>query len=346
MAELPPPLGTPESNQSSARERPVHLQIVQTLPAQEVLPKAAEKIVAAPIELQATRSRRRSRWRRQSVWLYYGGIGILAVLTGVAAAYFTLDLDTRQSQGPVNLVVRTPALKPAADAMHTAGTDERLEPQARPAAPETRASGNNAPPADAATEPEGTAEAIELPQPVAAPPLMLAAANAPAANGPPSESLAIPAAYTAAAGAGELNANDRTEQSAEPARNETQAPAASAGDVTAATGSPPPLPAQRPQATEPPRTAAATLEGYVVQLLATRNRSGAEREATRLRKRYDDLLSDMPLDVQSVALNNNSVMFRVVTAPLENRTQARQLCSAFRARKQDCLVVRRTADGA
>ncbi len=98
----------------------------------------------------------------------------------------------------------------------------------------------------------------------------------------------------------------------------------------------------RPARTQTAETAgAAPAKGsYVVQLGSFTSTAGSEQAWARLQKAHPELLGDMSLFVQR-ALVNDRTYFRVQAGPLPNRATALDMCAQLKARRQDCLVVRR-----
>jgi cell division septation protein DedD len=112
------------------------------------------------------------------------------------------------------------------------------------------------------------------------------------------------------------------------------------------------VPALTPEQTaqapaKPARTQAAEAVGaapvkgsYVVQLGSFTSVSGSEQAWERLQKAHPELLGDMSLFVQKAQVNERTY-FRVQAGPVPNRATALDMCAQLKARKQDCLVVRR-----
>ena len=79
---------------------------------------------------------------------------------------------------------------------------------------------------------------------------------------------------------------------------------------------------------------------HLLQLAAFTDKSGTEVAWTKLQKKFPDLLGDMGLFVQKAVVNGKTY-YRLQTGPFPNRATALDLCAQLKARKQDCLVVRR-----
>ena len=120
----------------------------------------------------------------------------------------------------------------------------------------------------------------------------------------------------------------------------------------AAPASPPPAavpPKAEPQtAAKPAEAAPATqmdaaqsaLSGdYLVQLLAARDATAAEREWTRLSKAHNDLLGALGHVVVRADLGAKGIYFRLRTGPFADKAAASALCESLKKRSQGCLVV-------
>jgi cell division septation protein DedD len=79
---------------------------------------------------------------------------------------------------------------------------------------------------------------------------------------------------------------------------------------------------------------------YVVQLGSFTSTAGSKQAWTRLQRAHRELLGDMSLFVQKAVVNDRTY-FRVQAGPMPNRATAMDMCAQLKARKQDCLVVRR-----
>jgi len=111
-------------------------------------------------------------------------------------------------------------------------------------------------------------------------------------------------------------------------------PALPAGDAARAPATP-----KRAQTAE--AVGVAPAEGsYVVQLGSFTSTDGSEQAWARLQKAHPELLGDMSLFIQKAQVNERTY-FRVQAGPVPNRATALDMCAQLKARKQDCLVVRR-----
>ena len=128
-----------------------------------------------------------------------------------------------------------------------------------------------------------------------------------------------------------------------------QAPAQAAGDLVV-----PPPPAV--PATPPTQTAARpVLRGsgadaaggggptglFAVQLASLRAADRATVAWKRLQETFPSLLGDRTLFVEEVDLGARGNFYRIQAESFRNRAEAAALCDALKARKQDCLVVKR-----
>ncbi len=101
-------------------------------------------------------------------------------------------------------------------------------------------------------------------------------------------------------------------------------------------------------ADQPLSVALAALKGapggdrsYVIQLSSTTSRHGAEQEWLKLKRTFPGLLGDKELNVHQAVLERGGTRYRVRTGGFAEKASARALCSEFRARRQDCLVIER-----
>ena len=81
--------------------------------------------------------------------------------------------------------------------------------------------------------------------------------------------------------------------------------------------------------------------GFVVQLAALRAKDGARPAWARLQKAHPALLGQRELAIQKVDLGDRGIFYRVQAGFFADRAGARGLCTALKARGQDCLVVKR-----
>ncbi len=112
-------------------------------------------------------------------------------------------------------------------------------------------------------------------------------------------------------------------------------PAEAGGEL----GNPPPPVA----ATPPTQTAARSPSDgpFVVQLASLRAADRATAAWERLQKVFPSLLGDRTLFVEEVDLGSRGSFYRVQVASFQDRAEAAALCAELKARKQDCLVVKR-----
>ncbi len=80
---------------------------------------------------------------------------------------------------------------------------------------------------------------------------------------------------------------------------------------------------------------------YAVQLSSTTSWKGAEQEWLKLQRSFPDLLGDKKLVVHKAELDRRGTWYRVRTGNFAELTSARKFCSALRAKRQDCLVIKR-----
>ncbi len=80
---------------------------------------------------------------------------------------------------------------------------------------------------------------------------------------------------------------------------------------------------------------------YVVQLAALKAQDGARPAWRRLQKAHSVLLSEREMAIQEIDLGERGIFHRVQAGYFPDRTSALELCTALKARGQDCLVVKR-----
>ncbi len=131
---------------------------------------------------------------------------------------------------------------------------------------------------------------------------------------------------------------------------EAESPLASAPQIAAATPAATPAPpaASLPAPRETPARQVAALPPatapagpYVVQLAALRSQDGARPAWGRLQKAHTALLRERELAIQEVDLGARGIFYRVQAGYFPDRASALELCTALKARGQDCLVVKR-----
>jgi len=107
-----------------------------------------------------------------------------------------------------------------------------------------------------------------------------------------------------------------------------------AASLPASSESPAPQVAALPPATAPAGP-------YVVQLAALKSQDGARPAWRRLQKAHSVLLSEREMAIQEIDLGERGIFHRVQAGYFPDRTSALELCTALKARGQDCLVVKR-----
>ena len=79
---------------------------------------------------------------------------------------------------------------------------------------------------------------------------------------------------------------------------------------------------------------------FKVQIAATRSDADAHATWTRLQAANRDLLGSLALSVQRADLGERGTFYRVQAGGLADTSAAQSLCTALKARKVDCMVVR------
>ena len=107
-----------------------------------------------------------------------------------------------------------------------------------------------------------------------------------------------------------------------------------AASLPASSESPAPQIAALPLATAPAGP-------YVVQLAALKSHDRAQPAWGRLQKAHSALLSERELATQEIDLGERGILYRVQAGYFPDRASALELCTALKARGQDCLVAKR-----
>jgi cell division protein FtsN len=79
---------------------------------------------------------------------------------------------------------------------------------------------------------------------------------------------------------------------------------------------------------------------YLIQIASYRDRLSAEEAWTKLIAKHADLVSSLSPNYQSAEVANRGTYYRLRVGPFDSQEDARALCSALKARRQDCLVVK------
>ena len=105
-----------------------------------------------------------------------------------------------------------------------------------------------------------------------------------------------------------------------------------------------PVKAAPPPPPPPQPASAASFETdkvYRVQLAAVRSADTAESEWMRLKKKNEDLLGGLTLDVIKIDLGaDKGIFYRLRAGPLASEAAAKNLCEQLSVRKIGCLIVR------
>ncbi len=162
----------------------------------------------------------------------------------------------------------------------------------------------------------------------------------PAAEEPADETLA--AAHEA--GAAVEGADGALGSAPELAQNEAAVVEPAAGelaDMPAAEPAPAPV-AEVPPAPEPIVVASAPAGDYVVQVGSFREESIARAEGERLKALHGEIAGGLAVSVQRADLGaEKGVYYRARFGAFASREAADALCAQLKARKQDCLVVKK-----
>ena len=81
--------------------------------------------------------------------------------------------------------------------------------------------------------------------------------------------------------------------------------------------------------------------GYLVQLASMASPETARQHWELLRAKNAELLGDMTLNVEEVDLGTRGTFYRIQIGPFPNQATAEDMCLQIKAKRLDCLVVRR-----
>lgn len=89
----------------------------------------------------------------------------------------------------------------------------------------------------------------------------------------------------------------------------------------------------------PSSAKASVSTGFLVQLGAFRSEQRASREAGRLNRLHQAVLSEMQIAPARADLNGRGVFYRLRTGPFQIRSAAPRFCQQLIARNQNCIVI-------
>lgn len=101
---------------------------------------------------------------------------------------------------------------------------------------------------------------------------------------------------------------------------------------------------ETPSAAGEPKTRIAAIPAggaFVVQLASLKDRARVKSEWARLQKAHPDLLGERQLAVQAVDLGSRGTFYRMQAGFFADRAAADRVCAGLKAKKQDCIVLRR-----
>lgn len=111
--------------------------------------------------------------------------------------------------------------------------------------------------------------------------------------------------------------------------------------AAAGMGSEPQTIAVTPSAPSTPKTATVSGGRYLVQLSSLSAPLSARKEWTRLQKAFPDLFGERELVLEKRLIAGRGTFYRVQTGRYEALKEARAVCDSLKAKKQDCLVIKR-----
>jgi len=103
---------------------------------------------------------------------------------------------------------------------------------------------------------------------------------------------------------------------------------------------PAPKPAPKPVAKPAPAPKPTVSKSYQVQLAAVRSTATAQSEWKRMQRRFPGELGKLSLNVVRADLGKKGIFYRLRAGPVANASAAKAICSALKAKKSGCLIVR------
>ena len=97
--------------------------------------------------------------------------------------------------------------------------------------------------------------------------------------------------------------------------------------------------APAPSPPPPAATQTAALDGWQVQLAASRSATAAKTEGERMKQKHSDVLGKMAVNIVRADLGAKGVFYRIRLGPAQNKDQARAVCAQLAKRGQGCLVI-------
>jgi len=117
------------------------------------------------------------------------------------------------------------------------------------------------------------------------------------------------------------------------------APPPPAPAVPAAAAPPAPVAKAAPASSAPAATETAAVDGWQVQLAASRAAAAAKAEGERLKQKHSDVLGTLAVSIMRADLGAKGVFYRIRLGPARDKDQARAICAQLAKRGQGCLVI-------
>jgi hypothetical protein len=101
-----------------------------------------------------------------------------------------------------------------------------------------------------------------------------------------------------------------------------------------------PLVTDRPAPSVAPPAANANIGAFLVQIASYRDQASAAEAWHKLGAKHSDLVSSLTPDFQTADVPGKGTYYRLRLGPFATQADAIAMCSALKARKQECLVVK------
>ena len=88
-------------------------------------------------------------------------------------------------------------------------------------------------------------------------------------------------------------------------------------------------------------TASAAKPPYLIQLVSVKSSAAANREWTRLQKRFAGLFGDLKPSIQKAVIKKRGTFYRLRADGFASKRKAAAACKSLKAKGQGCLVIKR-----
>ena len=133
----------------------------------------------------------------------------------------------------------------------------------------------------------------------------------------------------------------RTESPTNPTPTPSSQPEVRQQTAQPVVSEPRPLPPAPGPVPDEPNAVFDAAGGYLVQVMALRDRETAETAWAQLSEAHADLFAGAVMDIQRADLGAQGIFFRLRVSAFATRDDADEFCNALKARNQSCIVIAR-----